>query len=162
MTRDEFYAGDAYRWHCYPNQKMRDCKDTIDKHQRRCVDLVCDFVLFPSNELWDAVRWHDQAEVILGDMPATAKHTYPYLAEVYASAERVVNERYEVPLCANDKDRAILKFVDRLDAYMTVRRYAPEDLEQEPWRAERRWLLEVCHHMQFDMDLLCLKIGGVV
>lgn len=158
MTPEQFYAANVQRWHCYPNQKMQDCGDNIEDHQVRCLDLACDFTDV-CGTLYFAIRWHDQPEVILGDMSFTTKRDFPHLAAAWSVAEDAVIQRFKVPEPRNQWERDVLKFVDNLDAYMMIRKHAPEDLQLEDWKAARRWLLEMCHHLKFDMDLLCEKVG---
>ena len=157
LTDKQFYAGNVRRWQSYP--AMWHSNDCIKGHQVRCLGLVYDFVQRPSVTLIEGTRWHDQPEVILGDMPFTAKRDWPYLAEVYASAERVVIDRYNVPQPATDWERHVVKFVDNLDAYMMVLEYAPDDLDLPDWTDANDVLYASCRSLAFDMDLMRAKMG---
>lgn len=157
LTTSQFYAGNVRRWHGY--RAMWHSNDCIKSHQVRCVGLVYDFVPDPPSTLVEAARWHDQPEVILGDMPFTTKRDWPYLAEVYASAERVVIERYNVPQPDNDWEKQVIKFVDSLDAYEWVLEHAPEELGTRDWFDAAEFLLHECYDLGFDVDLLQYKMG---
>lgn len=156
LTDKQFYAGNVRRWQSYP--AMWHSNDCIETHQIRCMGLVYDFVPDPPSTLVEAARWHDQPEVILGDMPHTAKRDYPYLADVYKSAERVVIERYNVPQPANEWERKVVKFVDSLDAYMMVLEYALDEMKMPDWFRARNDLVNMCSDMRFDAALLFHKI----
>jgi len=137
---------------------MRECGDNILDHQQRCFELVMDFVLFPSNHLMWAVSYHDQAEVILGDMPFTAKRDWPALAAAYERADAEINDKYGVPQPANDYDRDVIKFVDRLDAYMMVAKHDPALLTLDDWQDAKKDLQTRCASLDFDEELLKLKM----
>ena len=138
MKKYQAPGGDVSRWHSHPNVKLRLSGDTIDEHQISCVRWL--ERLFPdaSEELIDAVRYHDEAERILGDMPYTAKRYFPELADAYARAEQVVIARYGIPQPVSERDADIVKLVDMFDAYWWVSKVAPEELESEAWIEHRR------------------------
>ena len=134
LSRIEFYSANVSRWHASPVPKMRNCGDNILDHHHRCIAIV--WMLFdkPPQTLLNATRWHDQPEVILGDMPFTAKRDFPELTTAWDLAERDVIKRYDVPQPANKWECDVLKMVDRLDAYMMVQVYAPHILNEPDWR----------------------------
>jgi len=158
LTQEQFYKGNVARWHAHQSYAMRKCGDNIRDHHFRCVELVCDFVIHPSGNLMLAVAWHDQAEVILGDMPFTAKRDWPALAAAYERAEAEINDKYNVQQPANDYERDVIKFVDRIDAYMTVAKHDPDLLQLDDWVDAKTDLQNRAQALEFDMDLLNLKI----
>lgn len=162
LTKKQFYKRNALRWHAHQNPKLQHSGDNIKDHQIRCVALVYEFVLTPRSTLIEATRWHDQPEVILGDMPFTAKRDFPYLAEVYSSAERVVVDSYNIPQPANDWQKQVIKFVDRLDAYEWVLDHAPEELGTTDWFDAAYWLWFQCDDLGFDVDLMQCKMRDLV
>ena len=130
----EFYQANVSRWHASPVPEMRNCGDNIKDHHDRCVFLFWGLFDNPPITLRNAILWHDQPEVILGDMPFTAKRDFPELTAAWDVAEQAVIERYDVPQPANQWERDVLKLVDRMDAYMMVRIHAPHILGEPDWR----------------------------
>ena len=134
LSETEFYAADVNRWHASVVPELRGCGDTIQTHQMRCVGLVSRLITAPKRTLIEATRWHDQPEVILGDMPFTAKRDYPGFAAAWDTMERHVIAQYDVPQPANQWERDVVKLVDRMDAYMIVRKHARWILNEPDWR----------------------------
>jgi len=133
LSRIEFYSANVSRWHASPVPKMRNCGDNILDHHHRCIAIVWRLFDKPPQTLLNATRWHDQPEVILGDMPFTAKRDFPELTAAWDLAERDVIKRYDVPQPANQWECDVQKMVDRLDAYMMVQVYAPHILNEPDW-----------------------------
>lgn len=159
LTTEQFYNGNVKRWHAHHSQAMRDCGDTIGAHHTRCLGLVYDFCLHPSDSLLWAVFRHDQHEVILGDMPFTAKRDWPSLAAAYERAAAEIDGKYNVPQPANQYECDVIKFVDRLDAYMMVLKHDTALLGDDDWLDARMDLLNLCEALDFDANLLKLKMG---
>ena len=134
LSETEFYAADVNRWHASVVPELRGCGDTIQTHQMRCVGLVSRLITAPKRTLIEATRWHDQPEVILGDMPFTAKRDYPWLSFSWAIAEADVIAQYDVPQPADQWEADVVKLVDRMDAYMIVRKHARWILDEPDWR----------------------------
>lgn len=117
------------RWHCHPDDRLRNSGDTIDAHQFR-VSVMCDkFAIslkFPDSrreELFFAARNHDEAEKVLGDMPVPAKERFPALAAVYAEAEKTVLLEMLLHWSLTDQEAAILHLADKLDAEIWARKH---------------------------------------
>ena len=136
LTEAEFYAGDVRRWHASQVPELRDCGDTIQSHQMRCVGLVSRLIKAPDRTLIEATRWHDQPEVILGDPPFTAKRDYPSLAAAWEFVETAVIEFYYVPQPTTQTERDVIKLVDLLDAYTIVQKFAPFILDEPDWQEQ--------------------------
>ena len=136
LTEAEFYAGDVRRWHASQVPELRDCGDTIQSHQVRCVRLVRRLITAPERTLIEATRWHDQTEVVLGDMPFTVKRDFPELAAEWSYQEAFVIEKYNVPQPATQTERHMIKLVDLLDPYMIVQKYAPHILGEPDWQEQ--------------------------
>jgi len=158
MTINQFYNADALRWHTYQNPKIRNCGETIRSHQIECVELVHWFIERPTHSLIEATRWHDQPEVLLGDLSFPTKRDYPKIAKSWEEAEADVIFRYHVPQPANDYERKFLKFVDRLQPYMLVQNLAPEDMQLDDWHYAKKDLLTSAKSLMLDMELLNLKM----
>jgi 5'-deoxynucleotidase YfbR-like HD superfamily hydrolase len=83
------------RWHAFPDPRLRNSGDTIERHQHAVAELchsLAAFIRHPvhDSDLIQAALWHDEAERILGDMPRSAKRAYPEMARLYAQAERQI------------------------------------------------------------------------
>lgn len=111
------------RWHANANPRLRNSLDTIDAHEQRvlalCHSLAAHMghLLIGSDLLW-AARYHDEAERVLGDMPAPAKARFPELAEAYAIAERTVLAEMGFSWTLTAKEQQMLHLCDKLDAYI--------------------------------------------
>ena len=133
LSETQFYAADVNRWHASVVPELRGCGDTIQTHQMRCVGLVGRLFAAPKSSLIMATRWHDQPEVILGDMPFTAKRDYLSLAFAWDFEEAAVIKQYDVPQPADQWEADVVKLVDRMDAYMTVQMFADHVLMEPDW-----------------------------
>lgn len=111
------------RWHANADPFLRDALDTIDAHQHR-VAVMCHSLAahmghpLTESDLLLAARNHDEAERVLGDMPAPAKARFPELAEAYAIAEREVLRGMGLAWTITAKEEQMLHLCDKLDAYM--------------------------------------------
>ena len=136
LTEAEFYAGDVRRWHASQVPELRDCGDTIQSHQVRCVWLVKRLITAPERTLIEATRWHDQPEVLLGDMPFLTKRDFPNFAAAWETMECFVVMHYNVPQPTTQTERDMVKLVDLLDAYMIVQKHAPHILDEPDWQEQ--------------------------
>ena len=110
------------RWHANADPRLRDSLDTIDAHQQRVASLCHSLAAHMGhpllgNDLLKAARYHDEAERVLGDMPAPAKARFPELAEAYAIAEQEVLRGMGLTWKLTDKEEQMLHLCDKLDAY---------------------------------------------
>ena len=128
------YGSDPRRWHANDDWRLRESGETISQHQYECEALARD--LFPNapETLFAAIRYHDEAEKILGDMPFTTKRDFPDLAAAYERAEQEVVARYNIPQPANEWEYDCMKMLDRLQTYRHVMRRAPDLLAKQDWR----------------------------
>jgi len=117
------------RWHCYPDERLRNSGDTIDAHQDR-VALLCNqfstaIGLTGDRRFWlfFAAGHHDEAEKVLGDMPGPAKERFPALAAAYAKAEREVLAEMGLQWTMTEQDAAILHLADKLDGELWARKH---------------------------------------
>jgi 5'-deoxynucleotidase YfbR-like HD superfamily hydrolase len=75
------------------------------------------------NELWPhsskglllATLYHDVAEVLIGDIPATTKWAYPDFAEAVARVEADAEEKLGIHIVLNDEEKKRLKICDMLE-----------------------------------------------
>jgi hypothetical protein len=128
------------RWHASPVEALRLSGDTIDAHQKRCAVLIRALIDNPPDTLIQAALHHDDPEKWLGDMPFTAKRDFPELAAAYARAESEVIAREGIPQPANEWECRVIKFVDRLDAYLWAGRHAPTVLADDDWEECINWI----------------------
>jgi hypothetical protein len=128
------------RWHANPVEALRLSGDTIDAHQKRCVVLIRALIDNPPDTLIQAALHHDDPEKWLGDMPFTAKRDFPELAAAYARAEEWVIAREGIPQPANEWECRVIKFVDRLDAYLWAGMHAPTVLADDDWEECINWI----------------------
>ena len=111
------------RWHANADPRLRDSLDTIDAHQQRVATLCHSLAAHMGHPLTEsdlllAARNHDEAERVLGDMPAPAKARFPELAEAYAIAEREVLRGMGLDWTITAKEEQMLHLCDKLDAYI--------------------------------------------
>ena len=114
------------RWHCHPDDRLRNSGDTIDSHQARvavmCADLARHLGLsLAGSDLIRAAGRHDEAERVLGDMPGPAKARFQALAAAYAKAELQVLTEMGLNWNLTRKEAAILDLCDKLDAWRWAR-----------------------------------------
>jgi 5'-deoxynucleotidase YfbR-like HD superfamily hydrolase len=119
------------RWHCHPDERLRNSGDTIDEHQFRvwklCIEFSIVLKLKDRSELCWAAQTHDEAEKVLGDMPGPAKERFPALAAAYAEAERDVLAEMGLSWSLTSQEAAILHLADKLDADIWARNHGVTD-----------------------------------
>ena len=115
------------RWHCHPDQRLRNSGDTILAHQAR-VALLCNqfaVALGLSDdrrcELVFAAKNHDEAEKIVGDIPGPAKARFPELRAAYETAEREVLADMGLSWSLSSTEADLLHLADKLDAELWAR-----------------------------------------
>ena len=117
------------RWHCHPDERLRNSGDTIERHQIE-VERLCrqfSWVLKLDTgrraELLHAARHHDEAERIVGDLPGPAKARFPALAAAYEEAEREVLADMGLSWSLTPQEADILHLADKLEAELWARRH---------------------------------------
>jgi len=111
------------RWHANADPRLRDSLDTVDAHQQRVATLCHSLAAHMGHPLTEsdlllASRNHDEAERVLGDMPAPAKARFPELADAYEIAEREVLRGMGLDWKLTAKEEQMLHLCDKLDAYI--------------------------------------------
>lgn len=149
--------GDVARWHSHPDSRLRLSGDTINGHQQRCVELLLRIYPNASQHLIEAVRYHDEAERWLGDMPYMAKHNFPELADAIRVAEYDVMKKHNIPQPDSTFEKSMLKIVDRLDAYIWMLMHAPDLAERTEWVEALRANLDAA-----DMFLVGDKVMAII
>jgi hypothetical protein len=78
------------------------------------------------DQLWDncsknlllSALYHDVPEIILGDIPATAKWSYPDVQKVFKKAEQKVMKDLDIDFVLTDRELNRLKMADMLELVM--------------------------------------------
>lgn len=131
-------SGFARRWHMNP--AMSQFEDFNCAHQGRCAVLV--MTLFPDHSigLLRAAITHDAPEVRVGDLSRDLKDCGGEVVEQHAALEFRVLAAMGFAQDLSVLDRARLKLVDRLDAYLFVQLRHPVEAKRNGWPLARDWL----------------------
>jgi len=78
------------------------------------------------DQLWDncsknlllSALYHDVPEIVLGDIPATAKWSYPDVQRVFKKAEQKVMKDLDIAFVLTDRELNRLKMADMLELVM--------------------------------------------
>ena len=103
------------RYHTVPLGGLR---QTVGAHSYAVVVLL--------DQLWDncsknlllSALYHDVPEIILGDIPATAKWSYPDVQKVFKKAEQKVMNDLGINFVLTDRELNRLKMADMLELVM--------------------------------------------
>ena len=103
------------RYHTVPLGGLR---QTVGAHSYAVVVLL--------DQLWDncsknlllSALYHDVPEIVLGDIPATAKWSYPDVQKVFKKAEQKVMRDLDIDFVLTDRELNRLKMADMLELVM--------------------------------------------
>ena len=103
------------RYHTVPLGGLR---QTVGAHSYAVVVLL--------DQLWDncsknlllSALYHDVPEIVLGDIPATAKWSYPDVQRVFKKAEQKVMKDLDIAFVLTDRELNRLKMADMLESVM--------------------------------------------
>ena len=103
------------RYHTVPLGGLR---QTVGAHSYAVVVLL--------DQLWDncsknlllSALYHDVPEIVLGDIPATAKWSYPDVQNVFKKAEQKVMKDLDIDFVLTDRELNRLKMADMLELVM--------------------------------------------
>lgn len=90
-------------------------EQTVAAHSWGVACVLLDVLTYPSAELLKAALYHDVAESMVGDCPATTKWRYPDLARELNKAEDEVESLLGVSCLLSDTEKQCLKFADMAD-----------------------------------------------
>lgn len=118
------------RWHCHPDERLRNSGDNIDMHQMR-VALLCNTFAIELGLPDDRRRVlefvalnHDEPERIMGDWPGPLLAMFPWLRPVKWLLERLIFRRMGIKMPRlSRKEAAILHLADKLDGELWARRH---------------------------------------
>jgi 5'-deoxynucleotidase YfbR-like HD superfamily hydrolase len=109
------------RYHTVPLQTER---QTVGAHSYAVSVLLNQLWPDSSKQLILSALYHDVAEVILGDIPATAKWGYPELRKAFEKAETQVMKSLELDFVLTKKEKDRLKMADMLELVMYCNRHS--------------------------------------
>ena len=103
------------RYHTVPLGGLR---QTVGAHSYAVVVLL--------DQLWDncsknlllSALYHDVPEIVLGDIPATAKWSYPEVQKAFKKAEQKVMKDLDIEFVLTDRELNRLKMADMLELVM--------------------------------------------
>ena len=103
------------RYHTVPLGGLR---QTVGAHSYAVVVLL--------DQLWDncsknlllSALYHDVPEIVLGDIPATAKWSYPDVQKVFKKAEQKVMKDLDIDFVLTDRELNRLKMADMVELVM--------------------------------------------
>jgi len=103
------------RYHTVPLGGLR---QTVSAHSYAVVVLL--------DQLWDncstnlllSALYHDVPEIVLGDVPATAKWSYPEVQKAFKKAEQKVMKDLDIDFVLTDRELNRLKMADMLELVM--------------------------------------------
>ena len=116
------------RYHTVPIQGLR---QTVGAHSYAVAILI--------DQLWDSVPkqlimaalYHDVPEMVLGDIPATAKWDYPEVKRAFEKAEAKVMEDLGLTFMLSPKDKARLKMADMLELVLYCEKHADANTQMK-------------------------------
>jgi 5'-deoxynucleotidase YfbR-like HD superfamily hydrolase len=105
-------AARVERMHTRPLARQQ----TVGEHSFSVLALIDCVYPEATINLWRAALYHDAAEVITGDVPATAKWRYPIaLGSNLDDIEKDIALTHGTDIVLSDKEQAVLKFCDTME-----------------------------------------------
>ena len=104
-------GGDVKRFHTVTMLR----EHLVSSHSWGVATLLLDIDPNISKELLVAALYHDVAESVTGDVPATTKWRYPAIAELLNNAELEVETDLGIRSDLRQQEKDTLKFADMLD-----------------------------------------------
>ena len=108
------------RYHTAPMQMER---QTVGAHSYAVSILIDQLWPDSSKQLIMAALYHDVPELILGDIPATAKWDYPELHQAFERAEKKVMDDLGLNFVLTAEEKNRLKMADMLELIMYCHRH---------------------------------------
>lgn len=108
------------RYHTAPMQMER---QTVGAHSYAVSILIDQLWPDSSKQLIMAALYHDVPEIILGDIPATAKWDYPELHQAFERAEKKVMDDLGLNFVLTAEEKNRLKMADMLELVMYCHRH---------------------------------------
>ena len=114
--KELYDAGCVQRFHT-----LRTIQQHTIAHHSWGVALILLKITNPSAQLLAAAAYHDLAESITGDVPATAKWAYPELTSAIKLAEDEFDAHHGLIVDLTDEEAELLKWADMLELIMFAR-----------------------------------------
>lgn len=108
------------RYHTAPMQMER---QTVGAHSYAVSILIDQLWPDSSKQLIMAALYHDVPEIVLGDIPATAKWDYPELHQAFERAEKKVMDDLGLNFVLTAEEKNRLKMADMLELVMYCHRH---------------------------------------
>lgn len=115
-----FKGGYVKRYHTVDMIK----EQSVASHSWGVAVILCQMIKNPSPQLLKAALYHDVAEHVIGDMPATTKWRFEELSKAMSKAEQEIEHELGLDVKLDDTEKAYLKFADMAELIITcVREY---------------------------------------
>ena len=116
------------RYHTVPLGGLR---QTVGAHSYAVVVLL--------DQLWDncskslllSALYHDVPEIVLGDIPATAKWEYPEIQEAFDKAEQKVFKELGLIFVLTPEEQGRLKMADMLELVLYAKRHSGGNVQMK-------------------------------
>lgn len=108
----------------YHTVAMQAERQTVGAHSYAVSILIDQLWPDSSKQLIMAALYHDVPEVILGDIPATAKWSYPEIQQAFERAEKKVMDDLELSFVLTPEEKNRLKMADTLELVLYSHRHS--------------------------------------
>ena len=109
------------RYHTVANQSER---QTVGAHSYAVSVLIDQLWPDSTKQLIIAALYHDVPEIILGDIPATAKWAYPEIQQAFEKAEKKVFDDLGLIFVLSPEEKLRLKMADMLELVLYTHRHS--------------------------------------
>ena len=108
----------------YHTVAMQSERQTVGAHSYAVSVLIDQLWPDSSKQLIMAALYHDVPEIILGDIPATAKWEYPEIQEAFDKAEQKVFKELGLIFVLTPEEQGRLKMADMLELVLYAKRHS--------------------------------------
>lgn len=108
----------------YHTVAMQSERQTVGAHSYAVSVLIDQLWPDSSKQLIMAALYHDVPEIILGDIPATAKWGYPEIKQAFDKAEQKVFEDLGLVFVLTPEEERRLKMADMLELVLYTKRHS--------------------------------------
>jgi 5'-deoxynucleotidase YfbR-like HD superfamily hydrolase len=109
------------RYHTVPMQTER---QTVGAHSYAVSILIDQLWPDSSKQLIMAALYHDVPEMVLGDIPATAKWAFPEVLQAFEKAEKKVMDDLGLSFVLTPEEKSRLKMADMLELVLYSHRHS--------------------------------------
>lgn len=108
----------------YHTVAMQAERQTVGAHSYAVSILIDQLWPDSSKQLIMAALYHDVPEIILGDIPATAKWSYPEIHQAFEKAEQKVMKELDLNFVLSNDEKNRLKMADVLELVLYSHRHS--------------------------------------